>query len=93
MRALVLAAAVAALAAPLQCERRPDPDLRQEETPGEALYGLAERFGAEGDTAARRATLEYLVERYPNSRFAVRAREELGSGHGEGGATDGGGTQ
>ncbi len=63
--------------APLQCSREPDPELRREETPPEALYGLAERFRSRGDEAARRETLEFLVERYPSSRFAVRARQEL----------------
>lgn len=77
MRAALYAGVLAALAAPVQCERASDPELRREETPGEALHGLAERFAAEGNAAARRTTLTYLVERYPNSRFAPRAREEL----------------
>ncbi|MBN2196370.1 MAG: hypothetical protein JW751_26385 [Polyangiaceae bacterium] len=77
MRAAVLAAFLAALAAPMQCERPADPELRREETPDEALHGLAERFAAEGDAPARLTTLTYLVERYPNSRFAPQAREEL----------------
>jgi len=77
VRAVLLTAMLAVLAAPLQCERPADPELRREETPDEALQGLAERFEAEGNVAARQATLEYLVERYPNSRFAPHAREEL----------------
>jgi len=63
--------------APLQCASEPDPELRRYETPGEALYGLAEQFKSKGDTAAWRATLEYLVARYPNSRFAAMARDDL----------------
>jgi hypothetical protein len=63
--------------APLQCASDPDPALRRYETPGEALYGLAKRFRAEGDEHAYRATLQYLVERYPNSRFARMAKSDL----------------
>ena len=65
--------------APLQCASDPDPELRRYETPGEALYGLAEQFKSKGDRAAWRATLEYLVARYPNSRFAAMARNDLES--------------
>jgi hypothetical protein len=63
--------------APLQCGGEPEGDLRRWEEPGEALYGLAQQFKARGDEAAWRATLEYLVARHPNSRYASRAREEL----------------
>jgi TolA-binding protein len=41
--------------------------------------GLAEQFRAQGDEAARTRTLEYLIERYPSSREAERARLELGA--------------
>jgi len=75
---LALVAVVAALWAPMQCASDPDPALRRYETPGEALYGLAEQFKAKGDAAAWRATLEYLVARYPNSREAKMASEDLG---------------
>lgn len=63
--------------APLQCGSEPEPELRRYETPGEALYGLAGQFKAKGDTAAWRTTLEYLIARYPNSRFAAMARSDL----------------
>jgi hypothetical protein len=63
--------------APLQCASEPEPELRRYETPGEALYGLSQQFKAKGDEAAWRATLEYLIARYPNSRFAVTARSDL----------------
>jgi hypothetical protein len=69
--------AAATLQAPLQCSGDPDPALRREETPGEALYGLAGEFKAKGDTKAWKVTLEYLVARYPNSRFAQMARDDL----------------
>ncbi|MBL8605003.1 MAG: hypothetical protein JNK72_23950 [Myxococcales bacterium] len=73
-------ALVLGLLAPLQCPARQPPELAREETPGEALWGLAARFEAEGNTAAQRATLCYLVERHPNNRFAPRARAVLGAG-------------
>ena len=68
--------------APLQCRAEPDPALRIEDTPEEALYALAVRFRSEGDVAAWRRTLEYLAERYPNSRYAVRAKDDLTGGTG-----------
>jgi outer membrane protein assembly factor BamD (BamD/ComL family) len=72
---------LAALAhAPLQCASEPDPTLRRHETPGEALYGLAQKFHEQGNETAWRETLEYLIDRYPNSRFAARARQDLGEG-------------
>jgi hypothetical protein len=64
--------------APLQCRGEPDHELRRNETPDEALYVLAESFRAQKDEAAWRATLEHLIERYPNGRFAARARQDLG---------------
>jgi hypothetical protein len=80
VRALVVVFGAALLAqAPLQCSRDPGPELRRYETPPEALYDLASRFKAKGEQQAYRDTLGYLVERYPNSRFAMRAKEELGT--------------
>ncbi|MEB2313599.1 MAG: hypothetical protein OZ921_15755 [Sorangiineae bacterium] len=78
MRLTALALLLAAFGqAPMQCASEPDPALRRAETPGEALYGLAGQFKAKGDSEAWRATLEYLVARYPNSRFTVMARDDL----------------
>lgn len=68
--------------APLQCSREPDPDLRTYETPPDALYDLAQRFKSKGDTSAWRDTLSYLVERYPSSRFAERAKQDLAGENG-----------
>jgi hypothetical protein len=64
--------------APLQCSSDPDPDLRRYETPGEALYGLAGQLKARGNEAGWRDTLKYLIEHYPNSRFAERAKQDFG---------------
>jgi len=63
--------------APFQCAREPEPDKAIEDDPGEALYKLAEQFEARGDQAARIATLRYLVEHIPSSRFAAQARIDL----------------
>jgi hypothetical protein len=78
VRLVVFALGAAFLArAPLQCSRDPGAELRREETPPEALYDLAMRFKDKGELRAYRDTLAYLAERYPSSRFAVRAKEEL----------------
>ncbi len=74
---LFLAGAVAGYA-PYQCGKAPDRSVR-EETPGEALYGLAKKLRAEGDEQGYRTTLRYIVARYPSSRFAVAARADLGA--------------
>lgn len=63
--------------APYQCAKKADPEVEREETPGEALYRLAEEFRARGDEEAYRTTLEFLVTRYPASRFAQAARTDL----------------
>jgi hypothetical protein len=80
-----LAAAVLLSTAPIQCGHTPDAELREDETPGDALWALAQRFKAGGDTAGERRTLEYLVERYPASRWIGPAKEELASLSGSGG--------
>ncbi len=63
--------------APFQCASEPDPNKRREETPGEALYGLAEQFRAGSDKEAQIRTLEYLVKRYPSSRESEMAKADL----------------
>jgi hypothetical protein len=78
LRAIVGFAVFASLA-PLQCPSTPRPERAREETPAEALWQLSERFGQQGDPGAQRATLTFLVERYPASRFAERARAALGA--------------
>lgn len=73
MLALRPLALVALLAAPLQCPSRAAPEMRREDGPDEALWMLSDRFAQDGDERARRATLRFLVERYPSSRWSVRA--------------------
>lgn len=78
MRVVLFSALVSSLSlAPVQCTRTPDPNLRVEDSPGDALWDLAQDFRAKKDDAAARATLKFLVEKYPSSRHAAAAREEL----------------
>lgn len=76
----VLAVLVAMLwIAPFQCGsgNANDPKLRREDTAGDALWGLSERFREQHDEAGRRATLKYLIEKYPSNRHAQVAKEEF----------------
>ena len=73
--------------APFQCAGDPDPSRAIEETPGEALYSLAGEFKKHGDDAAWRETLQYLIERYPSSRFAEAAKTDLREGRPAGAGT------
>ena len=75
LRAVMAAGLLAT--APLQCGHTPDAELREDETPGDALWQLALRFQAAHDAAGEKRTLEYLVERYPASRWVSPARDEL----------------
>jgi outer membrane protein assembly factor BamD (BamD/ComL family) len=75
-RPLVLVASIAT--APIQCGHETDPALRQDESPGDALWDLAQQFHEAHDQAAHDKTLAYLVQRYPASRWAAAARAELG---------------
>jgi hypothetical protein len=78
----LFAAGVVALSlghAPLQCSRTPDPELRREDTAGDALWDLAQSFEQQGNREAQRATLRFLAERYPSNRHAPAAREALRS--------------
>jgi len=72
-----LVAGALLLGAPFQCASDPDPNKAREESPGEALYGLAAQFEKQGNAQGREDTLRYLITRYPKSRFAVMARQDL----------------
>jgi hypothetical protein len=78
LRAAAAAAALLSSMAPIQCGHTPDAELREDESPGDALWALAQRFKAANDATAQRQTLQYLVERYPASRWVGPAKEELG---------------
>lgn len=89
---LLRSAAVAVLlaSAPMQCGHTTDVELREDETPGDALWQLGQRFKAAHDDAGEKRTLEYLVERYPASRWVSAARDELARLGGAPAAGDGG---
>lgn len=80
MRALAL---LALLLAPLQCGAPPREHPQFEDSPAEAVWDLSEELGRAGDAAGRRHALEFLIERYPSSRFAERARVVLAREAGE----------
>jgi hypothetical protein len=73
---LLLLAALAL--APFQCGGGDAPEeTRLEDTPGEALYRLAGEFEEGGDRPGRVRVLKHLVARYPKSRFAQTAQDDL----------------
>jgi TolA-binding protein len=72
-----LALLVASTTAPFQCSKRADPQRAMEEEPSEALYKLAETFHAQGDERARETTLRTVAERWPTTRWAELARQDL----------------
>ena len=71
--------ASSAIVAPIQCGHETDPALRQDESPADALWDLAQKFQDAHDDAGSTRTLQYLLERYPASRWAPAARERLGA--------------
>ena len=74
LRATVMAGAAALLStAPMQCGHTPDAELREDETPGDALWGLAQKFKAAHDDAG-----EKLVG--GKADYVVKALEELREG-------------
>jgi outer membrane protein assembly factor BamD (BamD/ComL family) len=90
LRAAVVAVALAAsgATAPLQCGHTPEAELREDETPGDALWAVAQKLHDRHDLDGERTTLKYLVERYPASRWVSQAKDELAQlgGAGDGGA-------
>ncbi len=76
MKAAALALCTALLA-PYQCATSKN-ERPMEDTAPKALWVLSERFQKEGDGKARETTLNQLIEQYPGSRYAERARDELG---------------
>ena len=77
----MLFAAVAFLGtAPYQC-KSDDPARAREDSPADALFDLCARFAAQGDDASARATLDYLIQRYPSSRLVARAKDEREAAH------------
>ena len=63
--------------APFQCAKTNDPNLRMEEDPSQVLYELADAFHKKSDEHARVETLHFLIAKYPSSRYAEMARQDL----------------
>ncbi len=76
MKALLLTTCLLT-SAPYQCATDSN-DRPVEDTAPQALWILAERFELESNQTARETTLHQLIDQYPSSRYAQRAREELG---------------
>jgi hypothetical protein len=76
MKAALLALSIS-LWAPYQCATEPD-ERPQEDSAPKALFMLAEKFEQEGNSSARETTLRQLIEQYPASRYAERARADMG---------------
>jgi hypothetical protein len=76
MKPAVLALCTALLA-PYQCATKKEHQPLEDTAP-QALWSLSERFAKEGDAKARETTLRQIVDEYPSSRYAQRARDELG---------------
>ncbi|MET0286639.1 MAG: hypothetical protein ABW352_19310, partial [Polyangiales bacterium] len=76
MKAALLALGIT-LSAPYQCGTEPNERPREDTAP-KALWVLAEKFDKEGNSSARETTLNQLIEVYPSSRYAGRARQALG---------------
>ena len=73
----VAAVAVVIAIAPVQCAHDPDPSVRREDSPGDALWTMSQKFEAEHNDVAAKETLEYLIAQYPSSRHAGAAKDEL----------------
>lgn len=73
-------AALAITLAPLQCgsSHSKDPELRTDDSPGDALWALAMDFRAKGNEESARATLQFLVDKYPSNRHVDDAKSQLG---------------
>jgi hypothetical protein len=78
--------------APLQCAHDPDPTLRREDTAGDALWALSQKFEAEHDSASAKETLQYLVDTYPTNRHVADAKQEIAKLGGGATGGDAGGT-
>lgn len=76
MKAALLALSIT-LWAPYQCATEPD-ERPQEDSAPKALFMLSEKFEQEGNSSARETTLRQLIEQYPASRYAEKARAEMG---------------
>ena len=64
-------------AAPVQCGEPEPIRYADRDDPAEVVFDLGKRLDARGEHGAAAMTWRYLIERYPSSRYAQRARAEL----------------
>ncbi len=76
----VLAGLLAVGAAPMQCPTTDREPLPTYPDAAEECFGLAGRLRERGDLDGWRTALEYVVERFPGTRWAARAQDELQRG-------------
>ena len=76
---LALAVTLALGSAPMQCPSDHQATETVPEAP-EECYLLAQELLAHGDVDGWRTALQYVIERFPDSRFAARARDDLAHG-------------
>ncbi len=77
---LVLAGVLALGSAPMQCPSDDREPLPTSPDAPEECYLLAQRLLEQGDLEGWRVSLQYVVERFPDSRWAARARDDLDHG-------------
>ncbi len=65
------------LAAPVQCPANQEPRRERVEPPAEAVYRSALNLREAGYAQAEVETLRYLINHYPGTRWAERARLDL----------------
>ena len=76
----IVSLAVVLASAPVQCPHDQDAAHCWDDAPGDGLWELAQKFRDAHDDAGARRTLQFLVDRYPSSRYAPAAREQLRRG-------------
>ena len=81
MKRLVIAVTAVLLlgAAPVQCGEPEPIRYARRDDPAETVWRLGVRLRERGHTAAALETWRFLIERYPSTRWAERARAELES--------------
>jgi hypothetical protein len=84
MKALTLSLLAVVLAPYQFCASSSENKPPMEDTAPKALWLLSERLEREGDEPARTVTLQQIVQEYPSSRYAWRARNALGLADPEG---------
>ena len=87
MKALSLSLLVVVLA-PYQFCASNDAKPPMEDTAPKALWMLADKLEKEGDHTAHDVALQQLIQEYPSSRYAWRARNALGLADPEGASAE-----